>query len=227
MSIIQHHLYKDKIYFLISGDRLNRIILMISAVCLISISGMATAQNATGETINVLSQDRGANITQMNYYPTVNFTYYSAVNDYGIYAYAIGEAVKFTAPRDGWNLKQVRIFGNVGYNGTAIPIPQNFLIEVRDEKLNLLHQFADTQNAYFLFEFPVLRAIDIPALPLTGDFYVIFYDRGTMEIGMETENGTGSSYVYDSIYGKMSPAEFKIENSEPVKINWVIRAVGE
>lgn len=224
MSIIQHHLYKDKIYFLISGDRLNRIILMISAVCLISISGMAAAQNAAGQgnaTMTVLSQDSGTNITQMN------VTLYTVADEWGADFYSVGEAVKFTAPRDGWKLKQIRILGHNGFNGTALPIPDNFLIEVRDQNLDLLYQFADTQNAYFTYRAPVLRAMDIPALSLTGDFYIIFYDRGTMEIGLETENGTGNSYLYHSLYGQLIPAEFKIDSGEPVKINWIIRAVGE
>lgn len=198
---------------------MNRIIFMISAICL---AGMAAAQNAGVEgnaTMTVLSQDSGANITQMD------ITLYTVARDWGADLYSVGEAVKFTAPRSGWRLKQVRILGHNGFNGTALPIPENFLIEVRDGNLNLLYQFADTQNAYFTYTSPVLRAIDVPALPLSGDFYVIFYDRGTMKIGMETENGTGNSYFY--VYGGLIPAQFKIENSEAVNINWVIRAVGE
>jgi len=203
---------------------LNRIILLISAVFLTALAGVSLAQDGAGEgnaTMNVLSHDSGANISQMN------TTLYSAVDDWGIYAYSIGETVKFTAPRDGWKLQQIRILGHNGYNGTAMPIPENFLLEVRDEDLKLLYQFADTQNAYFSFESPVLRAIDIPALPLQGDFYIIFYDRGTMEIGMEAEKGTGNSFFYNSLNGELIPAEFKIENSEATKVNWVIRAVGE
>jgi hypothetical protein len=86
---------------------------------------------------------------------------------------------------------------------------------------------SDTQNAYFTFTAPVLRAIDIPALPVTGDFYVIFYDRGAMVMGMEQENGTGNSYFYDSLTGELIPANFKDANNKSTKVNWVIRAVGE
>jgi hypothetical protein len=48
-----------------------------------------------------------------------------------------------------------------------------------------------------------------------------------MRIGVELENGTGNSYQYNSIYGDLIPAEFKIDNNETTKVNWVIRAAGE
>ncbi len=189
-----------------------------------AIIGMAIAQSSDSEgssTMSILRQDSGTNLSQMN------FSLYTAVDDWGINGYSVGEAVKFTAPRDGWKLKQIQVVGHNGYNGTAVPIPENFLIEVRDSKLNLLYQYADTQNAFFTYKSPILRSIDVPALAVSSDFYIIFYDRGTMQIGMETENGTGYSYLYNSLYTEMIPAEFKIENNEPVKVNWLIRAVGE
>jgi len=48
-----------------------------------------------------------------------------------------------------------------------------------------------------------------------------------MKIGVEVENGTGNSYVYDSINSQMIPAEFRIDESNATKVNWIIRAVGE
>lgn len=198
-------------------------ILLISAFCFFILMGMAVAQNdaasATPSMI-VLKQDSGTNITKMN------FTLYSAGRDWGIDAFGVGEAVKFTAPKPGWKLKQIQILGWNGFNETTmtVPSPGNFLIEVRDEKLNLLYRLADTQNAYFTFPAPVLRSIDIPALSLTSEFYIIFYDRSTMMIGMEFENGTGNSYFYDSLFSELLPVQVK---NETTKINWVIRAVGE
>lgn len=208
------------------GDRLKKNILLISALCFLALMGMAAAQNGAANanpSMTVLKQDSGTNITKMN------MTLYSAGQDWGINAFGIGEAVKFTAPKPEWKLKQIRVLGWNGYNETTmtVPSPSNFLIEVRDENLNLLYRLADTQNAYFTFPAPALIAIDIPALPLTGDFYIIFYDRSTMRIGVELENGTGNSYQYDSMYSELIPAEFKIDNNESTKVNWVIRAVGE
>lgn len=199
---------------------------LISAICFIALMGMAVAQNgSTGanKTMVVLKQDSGTNITNMS------MALYSAGQDWGINAFSVGEAVKFTAPEPDWKLKQIRVLGWNGFNETtmAVPSPSNFLIEVRDENLNLLYRLADTQNAYFTLPAPALIAIDIPALPLTGDFYIIFYDRSTMRIGVELENGTGNSYQYNSMYSELIPAQFIIDNNESTKVNWIIRAVGE
>jgi len=188
--------------------------------------GVVIAQNNAGSAVPeliVLKQDSGVNLSKMN------MTLYSAATDWGIDAFGVGEAVKFTVPKPGWKLMQVRVAGWNGYNDTTktIPSANDFLIEIRDKNLNLLYRMSDTQNAYFTFTAPVLRAIDIPALPLTGDFYVIFYDRGAMVVGMEQQNGTGNSYFYDSLTGDLIPASFKDANSESTKVNWVLRAVGE
>ncbi len=205
---------------------MKKMILLISAICFLTLMGMAVAQsNATSanQSMTVLKQDSGTNLTKMN------LSLYSAATDFGIDAFGVGEAVKFTAPRPDWNLKQIRIAGWNGFNRTEkkVPSPNNFLIEVRDEKLNLLYRMADTQNAYFTFSAPVLRAIDIPALKVNGDFYVVFYDRGAMVLEMENENATGNSYFYDSLNNELLPAQFMNEMNMSTKVNWIIRAVGE
>jgi hypothetical protein len=206
------------------GDSLKKMILLISAFCFLALMGIAVAQNGAANanpSMTVLKQDTASNST--------NISLYSAAQDWGVYAYSIGEAVKFTAPKSGWKLSQIQVLGYNGFNETTrtVPAAGNFLIEVRDVDLNLLYRLADTQNAYFTNPLPILRTIDIPALPLTGDFYIMFYDRSTMRIGVELENGTGNSYQYNSMMRELIPAEFKIENNESTKVNWVIRAVGE
>ena len=191
-----------------------------------TLMGIVIAQNNAGSAVPeliVLKQDSGVNLSKMN------MTLYSAATDWGIDAFGVGEAVKFTAPKAGWKLMQVRVAGWNGYNDTTkiIPSANDFLIEIRDKNLDLLYRMSDTQNAYFTFTAPVLRAIDIPALPVTSDFYVIFYDRGAMVMGMEQQNGTGNSYFYDSLNGELIPASFKDANNKSTKVNWVIRAVGQ
>ena len=191
-----------------------------------TLMGIVIAQNnADSEVKNmtVLKQDGGANLTEMN------ITLYSVSTDWGLDSFSVGEAVKFTAPKSGWKLMQVRIVGWNGFNETTRTIPpaNNFLIEIRDKSLNLLYRMTDTQNAYFTYPAPVLRGIDVPAIPVTDEFYVIFYDRGAMVVGMEPENGTGNSYFYDSLNSNLIPASFKDENNKSTQINWVIRAVGE
>ncbi len=201
---------------------MKKTILLISAFCFLNLMGMCMAQSDANQTMTVLKQDSGSNISNMN------LTLYSVGQDWGIDAFGVGEAVKFTAPKPDWKLMQIRVLGWNGFNETtlAVPSPSNFLIEIRDEKLNLLYRLADTQNAYFTLSAPGLISIDIPALPLTGVFYIIFYDRSTMRIGVELENGTGNSYQFNSMNGELIPADFKIDN-ETIKVNWVIRAVGE
>jgi len=204
---------------------MKKMILLISAFCFLNLMSMALAQsNAAGadQTMTILKQDSGTNISQMN------LTLYSAGQDWGINAFSVGEAVKFTTPKPDWKLKQIRVLGWNGFNETtlSVPSPNNFLIEVRDDKLDLLYRLADTQNAYFTLPAPGLIGIDIPPLSLTGDFYIIFYDRSTMRIGVELENGTGNSYQFNNANGELIPADFNIDNTT-VKVNWIIRAAGE
>ncbi|MDD4650890.1 MAG: hypothetical protein PHQ34_01550 [Methanothrix sp.] len=204
---------------------MKKMILLISAFCFLNLMSMALAQGNAGnanQTLTVLKQDSGTNISKMN------LTLYSVGQDWGIDAFSVGEAVKFTAPKPDWKLKQIRVLGWNGFNETtlSVPSPNNFLVEVRDDKLNLLYRLADTQNAYFTLPAPGLIGIDIPALPLTGDFYIIFYDRSAMRIGVELENGSGNSYQFNSANGELIPADFNIDNTT-VKVNWVIRAAGE
>jgi len=203
---------------------MKKMILLISAFCFLALIGMAAAQNGATSAnpgMMVLQQDTASNNT--------NISLYSAAQDWGIYAFSIGEAVKFTAPKSGWKLKQIQVLGWNGFNETSrtVPASGNFLIEIRDKDLSLLYRLADTQNAYFTNPMPILRTIDIPAIALTGDFYIIFYDRSTMRIGVELENGTGNSYQYNDLNSQLIPADFKIENNATAKVNWVIRAVGE
>ncbi|MCK9566081.1 MAG: hypothetical protein M0Q43_08550 [Methanothrix sp.] len=205
---------------------MKKMILLISAFCFLTLMGMAVAQSnaaSSNTSMTVLKQDSGTNISKMN------ITMYTTGKDWGLNTFTIGDAVKFTAPKPDWKLKQIRVLGWNGFNETTleVPSPSNFLIEVRDGNLNLLYRLADTQNAYFTLPAPGLIAIDIPALPLTGDFYIIFYDRSTMTIGMEDEKGTGNSYFYDRGYNELVPLQFKNDNNESTKANWVIRAVGE
>lgn len=196
---------------------------LILALCFVSLIGTTISQDdsSSGATMAVLKQDSGTNLSLMN------MTLYSAAMDMD--AFSVGEAVKFKAPYPGWKLKQIRIAGWNGFDGntTSIPDSDNFLIEVRDAEKNLLYRMADSQNAYFTFPAIILRGIDMPSIPVTDEFYLIFYDRGSMFIGMELENATGNSYFYDSLYSELLPVEFTDANNVTTKVNWVIRAVGE
>lgn len=174
--------------------------------------------------MTILRADSGKNLSDMN------LSLYSAINDFGISGINVGEAVKFTAPNAGWKLNWIEVMGWSGFNNTTqtFPSDRNFLIEIRDKDYNLLYKFADEQNNYFLSTTPPtgFSAIEIPALQVTGDFYVVFYDRGAMGIAMESDNGTGNSYFF--MNGQMIPAQFKMtDTNETIKVNWMIRAVGK
>jgi hypothetical protein len=200
---------------------LKKTILIVAAICLAAILCGASAQVAASE-MTVLKGDSGKNLSEMK------LMLYSAVNDFGDNGVNVGEAVKFTAPKAGWKLKEISILGWSGYNETTKRLPQNmnFLVEVRDKNLNLLYKFADTQNAYFAStQGPVASRIEIPAMQIMGDFYVVFYDRGAMGIAMEQGNGTGNSYLL--INDQLIPAERKSETNETIKDNWLIRVAGE
>jgi hypothetical protein len=204
---------------------LKKMILLMAALCCAALSYNVMAQgNATEPQLTVLKQDTAENLSASN------LTLYTAVDDFGVDAFVIGEAVKFTAPKEGWKLKNVQVLGWNGFNQTAQSIPQqsNFLVEVRDQNKDLLYRMADTQNAYFTFPVPLLREIEIPSIPVTGDFYVVFYDRGSMWVGMEQENGTGNSFFFNGLNKETSPAQFTYgENNQTLGVNWVIRAAGE
>jgi hypothetical protein len=185
-----------------------------------TVLGSATTRK---KTLTILKQDSGKNFSEMN------ITLFSAVNEFGIAGLHIGEVVRFKAPKPGWKLKGVSIVGWSGFNNTTklFPPDRTFLVEVRDNNTDLLYKFVDTQNIYYASTTGlVAQYFDIPALPVTEDFYVIFYDRGSMGLGMERENGTGNSYFV--INGQLMPAEFKTNTTnETMKVNWMIRAVGE
>jgi hypothetical protein len=184
-----------------------------------------TALGQTGDKPKeaMLVSDSGRNLSEMRY------TLYSPVMDLGLEGRNVGEVVRFTAPRAGWKLKSVLIVGWSGFNNTSKTFPPdgNFMLEIRDSNTDLLYKFVDTQNYYFASPYgPVAYIIDVPPITLTGDFYITFYDRGNMYIGAEMGNGTGNSYFV--VKGRLVPAELRMASTnETVKINWLIRAIGE
>lgn len=177
----------------------------------------------SGQNLTILLSDSGRNMSDMD------LLLYSAVAAYGFDGVKIGEVVKFSTPTPEWVLRSLLIMGWTGFNKTSglFPANNNFLIEVRDGYGDLLYKFADTQNFYFAStEGPVLYKMDIPPLPVPKEFYVVFYDRGSMFLGAENGNGTGNSYLI--INGQLVPAETTMkETNETKPVNWLIRAIGE
>jgi len=175
-----------------------------------------------GSDLTILRQDSGKNLSEMN------ISFMSIIEEFGAEGMDMGEAVKFKAPRSGWKLYGVQILGWSGYNKTteSYPIDKNFLLEIRDKDLHLLYRFADAQNGYFLSDQgPLYGVIEIPPLTVTEEFYVVFYDRGSMIVAMEADKGTGNSFLYSN--GNLEPAQLTTATNETIGINWIIEAVGK
>jgi hypothetical protein len=201
---------------------LKKIILLMAVIlCAAMIDAVMAQNNANALKTTVLKEDSG-NLSELIPYTTFQ--------DFGSYGLFVGEAVKFTAPKPGWKISGIEVFGLTTYNNTTklFAPDRNFLVEVRDKNLNLLYKFADMQNLYFAStsEGSILpRAIMIPSVPVTGDFYVVFYDRGSMSIVMEQTNETSNSFFF--IDNEMKPADFtEAETNDTEKINWLIRVAG-
>lgn len=82
------------------GDRLKKMVLLISAFCFLAFTGLCLAQsNEDGSGLNMteLKQDSTTNASE-------NVQLYSAGEDWGLNSFFFGEeAVKFAAPKPGWN----------------------------------------------------------------------------------------------------------------------------
>jgi hypothetical protein len=170
------------------------------------------------EHITILTRDSGTNISKMNIGFDISPTYGSA------------QAVKFTAPRPGWKLENVLIMATDGWNASSkqSPNPLPFAIEIRDANLKLLYHFADIQFPYFTSESGVRMAnIEVPAMPLNGDFFVCFYGYRSLAIAAELENATGTSYLFDKLTGRLYTSELSMSNNQTIPINWLIRVAGQ
>jgi hypothetical protein len=174
-------------------------------------------------TANFLISDSGTNISIMNRTLT-NPSFF------GIASFGIGQTVKFTPPKSGWKLEKVLIYGSDGWNSSQniTPIQGIFALEIRDAKLNLLHQYSDTQLAYFTSTIGGREAIiDVPPMAMNGDFYVCFYGGGLVSVLTELDKATGKSYYYVRDTGQLLPGALPTKNNTTLPVNWIIRAYGE
>lgn len=202
------------------GDHLNQSTLLFSALCCAALCICASGADSTKEQSKTLTG------SELNF-SEANLTLFSSLEVFG--SFGIGEAVKFTAPSSGFNLQKVRILAWSGFNNTTktYPAERDILLEIRDKDLNLLYKFADGQNNYFLSsEGPIYGEIEIPEMKMTGDFYVVFYDRGAAPIGAADVAESGNSYLFNG--AETFPAEFVDQDTnETIGYNWVIEAIGK
>jgi hypothetical protein len=203
------------------GDPLKKVILLLAALCcavLVFNSLAQTTQPGDAGGFNVLKGYSDTNISTMN----ATFTTSPAI--------AVGQAVKFQPPRAGWKLQLILIMASDGWNSSvsSFPAPLPFTIEIRDKDLNLLYHYADTQLPYFTHPDLVTMAdIEVPAMPMSGEFYVCFYGYGLIALMTELQNSTGNCYYYLMPTGQLVPAELKLKNNSTLPVNWIIRVAGQ
>jgi hypothetical protein len=90
-----------------------------------------------------------------------------------------------------------------------------------------LYQYADTQLDYFTSPNGLRTAlIDIPALAMNGDFYVLFYGRDIVRTLSELDNSTGKSFYYIRDSGQLGPGAIPLKDNSTLPVNWIIRAEG-
>ncbi len=193
---------------------MKRMVLLLAALCFaifgMTSSCLAESENESSE--EVLVYDSGI--------PTSLY----GTSPLGVAA----EAVRFTPPRSPWTLTKVQIAGWNGYDNKTLPSEKLIYLEIRDEDLNLLYQFTDSQIPYFTYPTPTLAEIQVPPITVDGDFYVCFYDRGALGVAYNsTEIDEGRSYFYNRHTGELLPARAERKGSEELgPLNWIIRAVG-
>lgn len=173
--------------------------------------------NSTATQVQVLKQDSGTNISNMNITLSVSPTYGSA------------QTVKFTAPKSAWKLEGILIMATDGWNESnkQLSNPLPFAIEIRDANLRLLYHFADTQLPYFTYDQGVRMAvIEVPDILVSGDFFVCFYGYQSLGLAAELQNATGNSYIFDKQTGQLYSSDLTLGNNQTLPINWLIRVEG-
>jgi hypothetical protein len=137
------------------------------------------------------------------------------------YQLDLGHAVKFTPPTTPWTLEKVEVAGGyVNESGDII-----FALEIWDKDYNLLYKLTDYSPAYFdIFRW---TEIDIPDLAVNGDFYVCFFTRGSVYVGLDTDNPAKRSYMVLRFPPGLEDVTYQeSEGSPEVPFNWMIKAIG-
>jgi hypothetical protein len=177
-----------------------------------------SASKQAAANVSLLKQDSGTNLSEMNLTFSVSPTYGSA------------QTVKFTAPKTGWKLEGVSVMATDGWNASAkdLPKPLPFTIEIRDASLRLLYHYSDTQLPYFTNGQGIrLAYVEMPEMPITGDFFVCFYGYRSIGLATELQNATGNSYVFDKLTGRLYSGNLPLKNNKTLPINYIIRVLGQ
>ncbi|MCX6669404.1 MAG: hypothetical protein NTV25_06315 [Methanothrix sp.] len=205
-----------------------KMVLFMAALCLaaLSLAGMSAAadsQATQGQTINSYQ----GNLSEKS------FDFVSMTGLFGKLGFAVSEMTKFTAPKQGWKLKTISILAYDGYNGTVESLPSERIIalEVRDKDRNLLYRMSDSQLPYSNYAFnitePYWLTIGLPSIPVSGEFYVCFYDRGAVAVACENLNKTNeNSFFYNMAVDEQIPATLPLAKNQTAQVNWIMSLSG-
>jgi len=128
----------------------------------------------------------------------------------------LGHVVHFTPPGP-VIVEGVVINGTYDNESGFVP----FTVELWDDKDGLLYKITDISVAYFSTE-PGLTVIEIPAIKIDGDFYVIFYSRSSVAVGAYVGASNNMSFVVARGGLGMSPAL----SPDGKSLEWAIRFAG-
>lgn len=198
----------------------------VSCFVMLYLAGVAVAAEVLNDSSQLLYSYSG-NVTEMNLIPV------DMLSMFGSPGYFFAETTKFKAPKAGWKVNGVQLYGWDGFNGTRESLPYEKIIglEIRDKNLNLLYKFADSQlpysnyarNATTLYPF----TIEIPSISVSDDFYVCFYDRGAIAVASEQVNTSSpNSFIFVAAGRQLIAAGVPVSANETIPVNWIMTVSG-
>ncbi|MEM2088852.1 MAG: hypothetical protein QXF52_09335 [Thermoproteota archaeon] len=155
---------------------------------LILILSAARFVNTSAASIELAYDDGGAEGFWSDYYPN-------------------GMAVSFSPPASRWKITAILIYGFIIDRGG-----KPFIVEVRDEELNVILRASLPVFEYFKNATLNWAKIPLPSMIVTGDFYVCVYPmlepNGTqLWIAVDEDNASGRSFLIDCYAGRLSRYE--------------------
>ena len=200
--------------------------IIISCLLALLLAGIYSAADEKYSNDQILYSYEG-NLTDKDIFPVDLVTYFGAP------AFFFAEAVKFNAPKPNWKVNAVQVIGWDGFNGTPESIPMERIIglEIRDKDLKLLYKFADSQLPYSNYAhnatlmYPL--TIDIPQVPVSGEFYVCFFDRGAVVVAAEPINETSkTSFIYVEDGNSLINSTLPTGENLVTPVNWIMAVNG-
>ncbi|MEM2997998.1 MAG: hypothetical protein QW542_03525 [Thermoproteota archaeon] len=159
-----------------------------AGLILILILSAARFVNTSAASIELAYDDGGAEGFWSDYYPN-------------------GMAVSFSPPASRWKITAILIYGFIIDRGG-----KPFIVEVRDEELNVIFRASLPVSEYFKNATLNWAKIPLPSMIVTGDFYVCVYPmlepNGTqLWIAVDEDTASWRSFLIDCYAGRLSRCE--------------------